>query len=475
MIEISGTAIRDVARNGLGPAPHPRSVIVVGAGMAGLVAADQLLRAGHHVTILEARGRVGGRVHTIREPFSDGLHAEAGAMRIPRNHDLTLHYVERFGLPTAPFTMNNPKAWVRFHGRQVRAGQFTSQEHAVEFELDPREAGSPVGDLWAATLAPILHRIRSEGEAGWTAVAAELDQYTLREFLEARGWSPGAIELFGLFFQMESLMNSAFMELLREEAGEWFTNVVYIEGGMDRLPRSFLPELGHHIRFGARLTALSQGADSVAVHYQNAAGRGTLHADQVIVTVPFSVLRHVEMTPALSRGKQRAIRQLHYDASAKILLQFRRRFWEEDDGIYGGGSATDLPVRAIYYPDHGRETGRGVVLGSYTWAEDAQRWGSLSPPDRIAQALENIELIHPQARREFEVGTSVMWHDDEFAGGAFAMFDAGQQTYLYNDIIAPEGRIHFAGEHASLAHAWIQGAIESGLRAAIEVAERLTP
>jgi monoamine oxidase len=190
------------------------------------------------------------------------------------------------------------------------------------------------------------------------------------------------------------------------------------------------------------------------------------------VTVPFSVLRHVEMTPALSRGKQRAIRQLHYDASAKIMLQFRRRFWEEDDGIYGGGTATDLPVRAVYYPDHGRETGRGVVLGSYTWAEDAQRWGSLAPADRIAQALENIELIHPQARREFEVGTSVMWHDDEFAGGAFAMFDAGQQTYLYKDIIAAEGRIHFAGEHASLAHAWIQGAIESGLRAAIEVAER---
>jgi monoamine oxidase len=472
MTEITPAAIRAVAAAGLPQAAEPQHVVVVGAGMAGLVAADRLLRAGHHVTLLEARARVGGRVHTLREPFSDGLHAEAGAMRIPRNHDLTLHYVERFGLPTAPFTMNNPKAWVRLHGRQVRAEEFRTPEHAAEFELDPREAASAVGDLWAATLAPILGRIRSEGEAGWSAVAAELDQYTLREFLEVRGWSHGAIELFGLCFQMESLMNSAFLELLREEAGEWFTNVVYIEGGMDRLPRSFLPELGHHIRFGARLTAISQHSDGADVHYQNAAGRGTMHADRVIVTLPFSVLRHVEMTPALSRGKQRAIRQLHYDASAKILLQFRRRFWEDDDGIYGGGTATDLPVRAVYYPDHGRETGRGVVLGSYTWAEDAQRWGSLPPADRVAQALENIELIHPGSSKQFEVGTSVMWHDDEFAGGAFAMFDAGQQTYLYKDVIAAEGRIHFAGEHASFAHAWIQGAIESGLRAAIEVAER---
>ena len=94
---------------------------------------------------------------------------------------------------------------------------------------------------------------------------------------------------------------------------------------------------------------------------------------------------------------------------------------------------------------------------------------SLSSADRIAKALENVARIHPQVIEEFEVGASKMWHDDEFAGGAFALFDPGQQTLLHQHIIAPEGRIHFAGEHASLAHAWIQGAIESGLRAAHEI------
>ena len=191
--------------------------------------------------------------------------------------------------------------------------------------------------------------------------------------------------------------------------------------------------------------------------------------DYAILTVPFPVLRHVETIKPFSRAKQRAIRQLHYDASAKILFQCRRRFWEDDDGIFGGGTITELPVRNVYYPDHGRETGRGVILASYTWSEDAQRWGSLSPADRIAQALENVALIHPQVTEEFEVGASQMWHDDEFAGGAFALFDPGQQTLLYPHIIAPEGRIHFAGEHASLGHAWIQGAIESGLRASQEI------
>ena len=115
------------------------------------------------------------------------------------------------------------------------------------------------------------------------------------------------------------------------------------------------------------------------------------------------------------------------------------------------------------------------MLASYTWGEDAQRWGSLSPEDRIVQALEDVARIHPQAADEFEVGASKMWHDDEFAGGAFALFDPGQQTLLHEAIVAPEGRIHFAGEHASLAHAWIQGAIESGLRAAAEIHEQASP
>ena len=177
----------------------------------------------------------------------------------------------------------------------------------------------------------------------------------------------------------------------------------------------------------------------------------------MVLTAPFPVLRHVEVLTPFSRLKQRAIRQLHYDASAKVFLQFRRRFWEDDDGIFGGGTVTDLAVRNVYYPDHGRDTGRGVVLASYTWGEDAQRWGSLTPEDRVLQALEDVTRIHPQAASEFEVGASKMWHDDEFAGGAFALFDPGQQTLLYEAIIAPEGRVHFAGEHASLSHAWIQG------------------
>jgi monoamine oxidase len=466
----SGIDYLDIIRQGLAAGAGGRQrVVVVGAGMAGLVAGYELVRAGHDVVILEAQGRVGGRVLTLREPFAPGLHAEAGAMRIPRSHALTLAYIEKFALPTFPFTMANPLTYWVFQGQKVRAKEGEAHPDPFGFPVADGERGRSANARWDDVLRPILARLRAEGDAAWPALVAAYDQYSVREFLEAQGWSEGMIEMYGLLQNQEATMNSSFLEVLREEAGECFRDVVQIAGGSDRLPHAFLPELARRIRFGARMIALDQDDRGVTVHYQTAAGRDRVVGDHAIVTAPFPVLRHVEALKPFSPAKQRAIRQLHYDASAKIFMQFRRRFWEEDEGIFGGGTVTDLAIRNVFYPEHGRETGRGVLLASYTWSEDAQRWGSLSPADRIAQALENLARIHPQAVDEFEVGTSKMWHDDEFAGGAFALFDPGQQTLLHRHIVAPEGRIHFAGEHASLAHAWIQGAIESGLRAAWEI------
>jgi monoamine oxidase len=456
---------------GLPHAQTPRRVVVIGAGMAGLVAAYELQRAGHTPIVLEAQNRVGGRVCTLREPFTHGLHAEAGAMRIPRAHRLTTAYIEKFGLTVSPFTMGNPNGYCFLHGRKHRARDIEADPACLGFDVADHERGKSALRHWAGTIQSFARRLEEEGEDCWDKIALEYDHYSTREFLEANNWSEGLIETFGLLADQEAVMNASFLELLREEVGKYYTDMVAIDGGMDRLPNAFVPALQNRIRFGAKMVAIEQSEAGVTIQYRNAAGQFQVQGDFAIVTVPFAVLRHVEVNPAFSRAKQRAIRQLHYDASAKVLLQFRRRFWEDDDGIFGGGTVTDLPIRIVYYPDHGRETGRGVVLASYTWSEDAQRWGSLAPHDRIAQALENFVCIHPQAAEFFEVGTTKMWHDDEFAGGAFALFDPGQQSLLHRHIIAPEGRVHFAGEHASLAHAWIQGAIESGLRAARDVHE----
>ena len=447
----------------------PKKVVIVGAGMAGLVAGSELKRAGHSVVILEGQQRIGGRVHTLRDPFTEGLYAEVGAMRIPRAHVLTLEYIGKHGLQTNDFTMDNPNAFYYIGGRRMRIADANLDPNLLGFDVSDAERGRTAGQLWGRAIQPLVQMLAKDGEAAWDQIVAGYDQYSTREFLEAQGWSEGAIEMYGLLDNQEAVMNSSFLEVFREDAGNFYTNMLEIQGGTDRLPHAFLPELRDNIRFGAKMIAIDQSPEDVTIHYRTSAGRFTESGDYAIVTVPFPVLRHVEVLKPFSRAKQRAIRQLHYDASAKILFQCRRRFWEEDDGIFGGGTITDLPIRNLYYPDHGRETGRGVILASYTWSEDAQRWGSLFHHDRIEQALEDVAQIHPQVLQEFEVGASWMWHDDEFAGGAFALFDPEQQTLLHQQIIAPEGRIHFAGEHASLHHAWIQGAIESGLREAIAV------
>jgi monoamine oxidase len=468
--DVSQNVIDQIAEKGLPDQPGPRKkVVIVGAGMAGLVAGYELLRAGHEPLILEARQRVGGRIETLREPFAHGQYAEAGAMRIPHAHNLTRAYCGKFNLKLQPFTMGNPRGYYYFHGHKLRASDINANPELLPFELAPHERGKTARQLWREATKEIEEALRTRGEAAWTGIAQEFDPFSTREFLEYKGWSEGAIEMYGLIADQEALMNSSFLELLREDVGGFYEDMWEIEGGMDHLPNAFLPDLGKTIRFGARMVAIDQDPDGAIIHYETAAGRFSARGDYAIITVPFPILRHVEVLKPFSRAKQRAIRQLHYDASAKILFQCRRRFWEDDDGIYGGGSTSDLPIRATYYPDHGAETGRGVILASYTWSEDAQRWGSLAPHNRIHQALENLALIHPQIYEEFECAATKMWHDDEFAGGAFALFDPGQQTLLHDAIVAPEGRIYFAGEHASLAHAWIQGAIESGLRAAMQI------
>lgn len=447
----------------------PKKVMIVGAGLAGLAAGYELKRAGHTPVILEAQQRVGGRVYTLREPFAEGLYAEVGAMRIPRAHSLTMAYIEKFGLKTNDFTMDNPNAYYYIGGRKMRAAEAHADPSLMGFDIAHHEVGKTSSQMYMEALKPLLDMLERDGDAAWDEIVAKYDGFSTREFLELNGWSEGMIEMFGLLANQESVMNSSFLELFREDSGNYYTNMIEIQGGTDRLPYAFFPELRDNIRFGAKMIAMDQSPHNVTIHYQTAAGRFSETGDYAIITVPFPVLRHVEVLKPFSRAKNRAIRQLHYDASAKILFQCKRRFWEEDDEIFGGGTITDLPIRNLYYPDHGRETGRGVILASYTWSEDAQRWGSLKPDDRIVQALEDVAEIHPQIIEEFEVGTSWMWHDDEFAGGAFALFDPGQQTLLHDEIIRPEGRIHFAGEHASLYHAWIQGAFESGLRAAIAV------
>ncbi len=464
------------AEEGLEPrAQAPKRVIVIGGGIAGLVAAFELLRQGHEPLILEAQHRVGGRVKTIRD-FAPGLYAEAGAMRIPRVHDLTLAYCELFGLEMRPFVMGNPKTLVFIDGQRMTNAEADANPDRLPFELADHERGKTWTQLWDEATSEFRQRYAQGGQGSLDALLAEFDEFSIREFLTNRGFSEGAIELYGVMSFRESNMNAAVVEQLREIVGRSFEDMQEIVGGMDRLPNAFYEHLKPYVRFGAEVTAIDQSPNSVTVHYRGPAGRFSATGDYAICAIPFSVLRDIEVlgTP-LSRLKQKAIRELNYNASTKILFQVQHRFWEQEDAIIGGTTSTDLPIRRICYPSFSDPNNeRGMLLASYTWGQDALRWGAMPAATMIEQALEDVAQIHPSVTTEFEVGAVQDWYGDPYARGAFALFEPEQQTRLQAAIVQPEGRIHFAGEHTSLYHAWIQGALESGIRAAREIHEAPT-
>ncbi|MEU4532104.1 FAD-dependent oxidoreductase [Micromonospora ureilytica] len=245
------------------------------------------------------------------------------------------------------------------------------------------------------------------------------------------------------------------------------------EGGTWQLPYAFAPYLARDILYDHRVYAIRHDAanDFVSVDTVSEDGlvRETITGDLAILTIPFSSLRHVDIEPLLSYPKRRAIIELHYDSATKVLLEFSRRWWEfteddwkceleaqepgsheryghgEGDRIFGGGSVTDNPNRFAYYPSHPVPgSSGGVILASYTWADDARRWDSMDDHDRYAYALRGLQDLH----------------------------GPGQFTEHRPVIPKAEGVLHFAGEHTSLKHSWIEGALESAVRVALEIAER---
>lgn len=468
----------------LAPPARRLHVVVVGAGLAGLVAALELERLGHTCTILEAEtAHVGGRVRTLR--FEDGLYGEAGAMRIPKGHALTRHYVAEVGLSLRPFVQSNPEAFYVVRGRRERIKD-VKRLNAL-YALAEGERDKSPDDLWAGALVKRLGALAPEERADLaaptpaTAALRALDQQTLQQVLEAEGLSPEAIELLAVTYGLETLLGTAATEHLREEHNEvWAQGFDEIVGGSDRLPVALTARLGSKPRLGAEVVRLEQDPlrRRAAAIYRERDRLRRAEGDFVLCTLPFPVLSRLEVEPALSGPKRRAIRELNYDASTKILAVTRRRFWEQDDGIFGGGTFTDLPTGTTWYPadnaaarDPKVSARPAVLLASYSWGQAARRLATLSHTDRSALALTHLARVHPQLAQGGLVRRTASWSWDNHrgSGGAFAWFMPGQWSALHRHVVAPEGRIHFAGEHASLTHTWMQGALESGLRAVREM------
>ena len=444
------------------PAQSPQKVIVAGAGMAGLVAAYELDRAGHDVTILEAQLRPGGRVLTLRAPFSDGHYAEAGATRIPNTHERTIGYARQFELKLVPYyppagSFVNQIDGFRVIGPRGDFGNAASGLTATERRLG-------VAGMWKRYVSGAVQEIGNPAAAGWSpAQFASYDAVTFTHFLRQRGASAAAISVMLLGRDLDGV--SALRMLADLAVNGNVTDYFKIDGGNDLLPRALAQKLSTRMRYGAWVRQIHQDNRHVRAIYVQGNLEHTIEADHLICTIPFPVLRQVQFSPILSDEKIEAIDGTYYLSAAEVLLQENCRFWQAS-GL-NGFAFSDWPVE-VWQPTSDQPGRRGILAACMTGGM-ARRVAAL-PVDRRIESLSNeMETIFPGTRENFEGGVTKSWDEDFWARGAMEWFHPGEMTTYGPYMATPEGRIYFAGEHTSPWAGWIEGAIQSGVRAAREV------
>lgn len=501
---------------------HPRSqdrkdIAVVGAGMSGLLCAWLLQRAGHRVRIYEANNIPGGRVKTLRDGFTNGLYAEAGAMRIPVKHSLTLHLVQRFGLSTWNFKNSCDQTFLHFGNRKTPRTRVKAEKLGPlgMFGLGKDDSAyeQPADQIFLLCLNNFIRRkcelpddftvdeIREnsstpEDLTKYHRIRAALDALSLREFLKDEAYltrekkpetklSAAAQDFVVLIENLESLLSTSMTAVLDDLLALGSHEYKQIAGGMDLLPRRLSEELAGITEYNQRIVAADTNdklrTDRVYVELENrATGNKSIRKfDLIVYAIPFTGLRHIKTNGFTDFAKNRAIRQLHYDNACKVILEFSEPFWEEEK-ITGGSTITDFPIRRIVYPireQHEGKHGHCVLLASYTWGADSLRWSALKPHDRVRHALSDVAQVHGTTYEELAPkcvgGMSHTWDQDEFASGAFALFEPYQLGDLFTDVWRPSGMSHYCGEHTSLKHGWIEGAVESAIRCATEICARI--
>lgn len=484
---------------------------VLGAGLAGLSAAYELRKMGFNITLYDMEERVGGRVYT--RFFGKALYGEFGAMRIPVLHETVWHYLDEFCLSTRPFIQNNPNAFVYLKGIRVRNdpdGSGVAASIAPRFELMAAERAMSGQQLFARGIeSPLLTASPQERLETITTKPRYSDAARLwsasssLETMEAAGLSQGAARLAADFQPLlyANLYNS-YIDYVQETYPANLTFLYEIRGGMCRLPlalfRSFsLPapyrgipaRLTGEVRFcgGCRVEGLRlmPGAQKCRVCFRRL-GTGRPESadfDFLVCAIPFSTLRMVAVDPPFGSIKMRAIREVNYLSAQKTLLLCRPRFWERQ-GIFGGGSVTDLPIASIWYPsDHAQEAapgcgGRarreapGVLVGSYNFGLDTTRLTGQPEAGLLASLEREIARVHGLTKEAVERGvlemSSMNWDRQPSSRGALCFFAPQQKELFSYAMTQPEygGRVFFAGEHISAVHRWMQGALQTGMQAA---------
>jgi monoamine oxidase len=474
------------------------SVLILGAGLAGMTAALELRNAGYKVQVLEFNSRAGGRNWTLRGGdsftelggltqtcnFEQGLYFNPGPWRIPYHHRALLDYCKRFGVALEPFVELNHNAVLHssnaFGGRPQRIREIKADFQGQIAELLAKAAGQNKLDeaVSAEDKEMLLQALKTWGALDENyAYKANLISARYRGYAKGPGGGLDAAPVPGEPLKLSDILKSRLWRALQTFAvHELQTTMFQPVGGMDMIGKAFAREVGDLIRYDAKVTRIAQDESGVTVTYVDAktpAAAQTAKADWCICTIPLSILSQIPID-AGARMKA-AIDAVPYASAVKVGLQFKRRFWEEDEAIYGGISYTDLPIRQIAYPNTGfNRSGRGVLLGAYIFeGANAYEFAAMPPAERVARAVALGSVIHPQYPAEFENGVAVAWHRVPFTLGCAGYWTDEARAAHYDDLCQIDGRIVLAGEHASYLPAWQEGAILSSLDAITRLHHRV--
>lgn len=450
---------------------EPKRVLVLGAGLAGLAAAWELSEVGHDVTVLEARTRPGGRVHTLRDPFADGLHAEAGAVAFSSTYTEAVRYLDALGVDRGDWAFSTAPAVYHLKGRRfiVTPGEPAAWPYALTEE--ERLLG-PFGILQRYVLESLPEIARD-----WTAWSSDevrtLDRMALGQYIRSQGASEGAVELlrdtmwFGPAIERGSALSSIFSDM-----GLFMSGVPFVlTGGNDLLPTGMAARLGQRIEYGVEVTGIRNLDDGVEVITRRGDTHEIRRAEHVICSIPASVLRAIAFDPPLPSDVRAAIANVPYLDYTRTYIQVNRGFWF-DDGV-AAVAATDLPIGAILrQPSH--DLGgpqKRAILEAQTTGASARRLAARPDSEIIEEVLDWMEKVHPAVRQHQEGGTVYAWSRDPYAMGAVSWPETEDTARFLEPMERPWGRLHWAGEHATILRSTMEGALRSGIRAAHRINE----
>jgi len=446
------------------PPNTPRQVLVLGAGLAGLAAAYELKKAGYAVTVIEARTRPGGRVLTYRDPFADGLYAEMGAEYVDATDEFDHRFCKELGLKVMTAKLYDA---IFVRGQRFKMAAFKRDKEKLPY------AGTEGGRLFgqeAAYLRRVLALIKDPETL--PPEVLKLDNLSVVELLAQEGAPEDIAALFTYTQACESTARPhemSALHLVRSHRRSFSedTDEGRILGGNDQLPKGLARALAGQILYNRPVRKIAHDGEGATVTFEEGGALRTLRAPRLVVAIPFKVLRDIEVTPSLSAAKTKCIATLAYGHVMKLAMQYQRRFWDEPESL-GQRVFTDTLLRRVYHFSIDQPGPRGILM-SFTSGADAETLGRMSDGERVRTALQEATKIWPEAPRHFEGGAVKYWNEDPWIRGSYSFEGVGQARDYLQIAAAPEGRLHFAGEHTSVHRASMNGALESGVRAAAEV------